>query len=395
MKNLSIVQLLRLAGMMAWLMYPLGMAVMLFNQPQMTPDSAMTAEDIAALVSLLLFGGCYWFNMRDIPLDQPTRRHFVLLALQILSAMGVWLFVGDAGLMYVVAAAIPLILQREQALKWMAAQLVLTLPLAWLMHENGGFNSVAEFRTLPAPLLIGVTALIVIAWQLFAFCVGWLAASETRNRRELARLNAELLAARYALAEKSRTDERLHISRELHDVMGHHLIALNLQLELARRCAPDEKETPIQVASAIARNLLAEVRKIVGFLRQENGGNLISFLRSLQSTLPSPSIHLDIAENWQGSTAVQHVFQRCIQEALSNTLRHANARNIWITLKQEAGKHALSIEDDGIGIGNTPAGNGLTGMRERIERLGGEMEIENRPAGGCRIEVGVQEKIEA
>lgn len=390
MKKLTVVQLLRIAGMLAWLMYPIGMIVMFANQPvpfEATPSGDW--KDTIALVSLLVFGPCFWINMRNIPVSTPSKHHFILLALQLAAAMGFSMCVGDSALMYVVAAEIPLVMKRKQAIKWMAAQALLTLPLTWLIYESGHFAKVSEFESLPPALLIGVTALVVITWQLFAFTVGWLAADEARHRRELARLNMELFAARHSLAEKSRVEERLRISRELHDVMGHHLVALNLQLELASRTSQNENNSHISTASKVAKDLLAEARKIVSVLRQEPQDDLAHLLRSLQSSIPYPAIHLEIQSGWEAPNEVQHAFLRCIQEAVSNTLLHSNANNIWIALEHDAESLHLSIKDDGVGFDKIPAGNGLTGMQERIDQLAGTMLVTSQRDQGCVIKIDV------
>lgn len=393
MKKLTVVQLLRIAGLLAWLMYPIGMIALFVAQPvplEATPPGEW--NDAVAIVSLLVFGPCFWINMRSIPVSTPSKHHFILLALQLAAAMGVSMCVGSAGLMYVVAAEIPLVMKREQSIKWMAAQALLTLPWTWLIYESGLFAKVSEFESLPPSLLIGVTALIVITWQVFAFTVGWLAADEARHRRELARLNMELFAARQSLAEKSRVEERLRISRELHDVMGHHLLALNLQLELASRTSQSENNSHISTASKVAKDLLAEARKIVSVLRQDPQDDLVQLLRSLQSSIPYPAIHLEIQAGWEASNEVQHAFLRCIQEAVSNTLRHSNANNIWIALGNDAESLHLSIKDDGAGFDNIPAGNGLTGMQERIDQLAGTMLVTSQMDQGCAIKIDVPRK---
>jgi signal transduction histidine kinase len=390
MKKLSVVKLLRIAGMMAWLMYPVGMIVMFVNQPvplEATPSGDW--KDAVAIVSLLVFGPCFWFNMRNIPVSTPSKHHFILLALQLAAAMGVSMCVGDTGLTYVVAAEIPLVMKRDQSIKWMAVQALITLPWTWLIYESGLFAKVSEFQSLPPALLIGVTALVVITWQGFAFTIGWLAADEARNRRELARLNMELLAARQSLEEKSRVEERLRISRELHDVMGHHLVALNLQLELANRTIPNAEPSPITTAIKIAKDLLAEARKIVSVLRQEQTNDLTSFILTLQGTIPYPAIYLEVPEHLEAPNEVQHAFLRCIQEAVSNTLRHSNASKIWITLSQDAEHFHLSIQDDGAGFDDVPAGNGIAGMRERVEQLAGTMSLASSRGQGCRIDIHV------
>jgi signal transduction histidine kinase len=390
MKRLSIVQIIRSAGAMAWMLYPIGIILIFANRS--SPLGDLSFGDILAFVALLTFGICFWVNMRDIPLNNPTGRHFVLLAMQLLASFGAALYFGDAGLLYVLAAEIPLVLKREQSVKWIVWQAVLSIPWSWFVFANGYYEASGEFKNISPTIQAGMVSIAVVTWQLFAFSVGWLAANETRNRRELARLNMELLAARQSLEEKSRVEERLRISRELHDVMGHHLVALNLQLELANRTIPNAEPSPITTAIKIAKDLLAEARKIVSVLRQEQTNDLTSFILTLQGTIPYPAIYLEVPEHLEAPNEVQHAFLRCIQEAVSNTLRHSNASKIWITLSQDAEHFHLSIQDDGAGFDDVPAGNGIAGMRERVEQLAGTMSLASSRGQGCRIDIDVPGK---
>src|SRR5258708_35649791 len=113
----------------------------------------------------------------------------------------------------------------------------------------------------------------------FALVAHWLHMQERRARSELAKSNAALLAARAMLVEGSRQAERLRISRELHDSLGHHLTALGLQLDLAQRSA-DSKE-PLGRAKKIGGDSLAAVRKVGGGMQARSGIDLGAALKAL------------------------------------------------------------------------------------------------------------------
>jgi signal transduction histidine kinase len=227
-----------------------------------------------------------------------------------------------------------------------------------------------------------LTVLSVLAWQGLAFAAGWIAATESRGRRELARVNAELLATQELLADSSRLAERLHISRELHDSLGHHLAALSVNLELAGHLVEGRAAVPVKEAHTLARLLLGEVREVVGALRESRTLNLPHALRTLAGGIGDLHIHIMAPDDLEVSDPAQaHALFRCAQEAITNTLKHAQARNLWIELAQDAAGLTVGIRDDGRGCSSLIPGNGLRGMQERLAELGGGLEIENQGPG--------------
>ena len=77
---------------------------------------------------------------------------------------------------------------------------------------------------------------------------------------------------------------------------------------------------------------------------------------------------------------------RAVQEGLTNAVRHSHAQNLWVVLRREAGALRLDIRDDGRGAGDLHAGNGLSGMRERLEAVGGGLDIRRTDTGGVHLE---------
>ncbi len=110
-----------------------------------------------------------------------------------------------------------------------------------------------------------------VGWQLVAFALGSLAARERRQRREVGRVNAELVATRLLLAEATRLAERARLARELHDGLGHGLAALGVSLDLAERTARGAALETVAAVHAEARELYRDVRGVVDTLRAEPG----------------------------------------------------------------------------------------------------------------------------
>jgi signal transduction histidine kinase len=224
-------------------------------------------------------------------------------------------------------------------------------------------------------------------FQLFAFGAARLAASEAAARQEVVRVHAELLATQELFADSARTAERLRIARELHDALGHHLTALSLQLELARNVVEGRAKEPVDQAHALTKELLGELRTVVGTMREDQPIDLSRALRTLVAGIPRPRVHLDIPASLRVEPALAHAIFRCVQEALTNAVRHADAANVFLAVEERDGTIAVSARDDGRGAstGNVKAGHGLSGLRERVEGMGGRVEIDSRPGEGVTL----------
>jgi signal transduction histidine kinase len=246
--------------------------------------------------------------------------------------------------------------------------LVMNLALGALLVQRWGWGD------LPA-------LLAYIGFQIFA----GLSTATLRNAEEardaVLQINAELLATRRLLLESVRSEERLHLSRELHDAVGHKLTALKLQLRARKAADPTLAE-----CERLADEVLTEVRGVVSALRQHDGIDLEQALTALVPALPHPQVRLELAPAARAAGLAQaQALLRCAQEGLTNALRHSGAAHVAIRLAADAQGIALSIEDDGRAQRAPAPGNGLRGMRERLEALGGKLEIGVAEGGGLRL----------
>ncbi len=219
-----------------------------------------------------------------------------------------------------------------------------------------------------------------------------LSALETR-RAEAAKdqaeaLNRELTATQLLLAEATRQSERTRIARDLHDLLGHHLTALAINLQVAARVADGDARERIDKCHALSTQMLEDVRRTVTTLREESA---VDFRRALQlvvENIPQLSIRLDIDEALSiDDVNVAEALLRCVQEAITNTLRHAGASECTIRAWREEGRLNLTVSDNGTVDSGWQSGNGLQGMRERIERLHGTIEFIARDAFEIAIQI--------
>src|SRR5688572_19314907 len=253
-----------------------------------------------------------------------------------------------------------------------------------------GIQTVAMFAFLGDALTTveGTTFFIAaLGFQVFAASSSILAISEARARNDFARANAELTATRELLAENSRTSERLRISRDLHDTLGHHLTALSLQLDVATRLSAGKGAEHVQQAHAITRLLLSEVRNVVSSLRESSKRNLAGAITALAIQPVGARVHLNLPETLIVEDASRaETLLWAVQEVLTNTARHACARNLWIQLEATGGGIMLNARDDGQGTNVVSLGNGLRGMKERFQEHGGRVEVASTPGSGFEVE---------
>ena len=334
-----------------------------------------------------LFGWAFWRSMDNQRLLNPSGSEPLLLGLQVFIG-----FLATPALFFTVIAEACFILKPRRA-----------SALALLLS----FTGIALFLFIPsdaplltfsnvAPGLQSSSRTIVILMQclmfpmilFFSYCLGLLGATEWRNRRELTRINAELKATQQLQAESARLAERLYISRELHDAVGHHLAALSVNLQLASHLTEGEAAESIREAHLVARTLLADVREVVGSLRHDTTIDLRRALQTLTSGIKYPQIHVDIQDELKDVDPLQaHTLFRCAQEIITNTIRHANAQNLWLSLEKDEHRISLRARDDGNGSGAVKPGNGLTGMRERVEEFGGRLQWETQRNAGFAAEI--------
>lgn len=200
---------------------------------------------------------------------------------------------------------------------------------------------------------------------------------EQRMRQELAQAHVELRAASILLSESARTAERLRISRELHDLIGHQLTVLTLELETARHLDADEARRHVDRADRVARELLGDVRSTVGELRSA-GPDLAVALDQMTAALPGLEVSVDVSPRLRLGEQEGATLVRAAQEIVTNTLRHADARSLGIRVTEEDGDVLLLARDDGRGAPRISLGNGLRGLRERFAEVGGEIHFDGR-----------------
>jgi signal transduction histidine kinase len=355
---------LNLAAYVAWAAVAIEVAARPFALP-------------AGLLCMALFLAGFIGCVLARPANQPLMR-----------SRGVWLGFG------VMVAAFLALLWAGRAgstpvlLIIVAVVAALNCNLGWLITIMAALNGlmllILWFRwDLPNALQYW---LVMAGFQMFAIVTVNAQRRSAEAVEQLRRVNADLLATRSLLAEGVREAERLRLSRELHDVSGHKLTALKLHLTaLARDPGPDAGDN-ISRAAELAGGLLGDIRAVVSQLRQHDGIAIGELLATLARDWPSPEVTLSVSDGLRMANIEQaDALLRTAQEGLTNAARHAQARRVWIDLAEGAEGFTLRIEDDGRGAEPLVPGTGLTGMRERLTALNGELAIDRSPRGGLRL----------
>ncbi len=328
------------------------------------------------LWSALYVGFAVAFLSATAARRSPASRSILLLAQSLLAIGLAWLGMPhfEGALFAVVAAQIPSLVPPVAAIAWDLGQAVVLFPLVLTSHGMAGTaKAVAEY----------------VVFALFALAVIHLRQREAAARLELSRAHATLLAMQSLLTDDARTAERRRISREVHDAIGHGLTAASLHLQLAARAggAP----APVRAAQEAVRATLGEVRALVRIHRAEATVDLGAALRALCAGIAEPRVHLRLPSSLRAlDSARAHVVFRCVQEAITNTLRHASANNLWIDVVHGAALSA-TVRDDGVGMEAPWRGVGIEGIRERVAEIGGTLAIETRPGAGLTLRVEVPE----
>lgn len=330
------------------------------------------------LAAHLAFGVAYWPLARSLG-DVTLKRAYVVSLLAVLT--GAALVVSQASesglggiLILIVSGLLPWVLPMH-------------LGVWWLVAMNLGLAPV--FATMPDSSILSALlyCAIYLGYSSFTFVLSLVARREADSRAELRQLNSELRATRELLAESSRIAERVRIARDLHDVVGHHLTALSLNLETASHLVEGKAKEHVDRSQSLAKLLLSDVREVVGQMRQGDELNLSQAINRLVEGLPSPRVHLDLPEAFTVKDPQRaQVIMRCVQEIVTNAVRHARARNLWISFEDGGDGMVLTARDDGRGSPRVSPGNGLTGMRERIKQLGGQLKWETEMGRGFRLE---------
>ena len=227
---------------------------------------------------------------------------------------------------------------------------------------------------------MGAFFCLVVGFSNFAYV------KQQRAAYQLGRANDEI-------EHLAQVAERERIARDLHDLLGHTLTVIAIKSELANRLLPIDAARAAQEMQEVeqtARKALAEVREAVTGYRSEG---IAAEVQRARRTLAAAGVQLTVSmEPVQLEPAEANVLCLALREGVTNIVRHANASTAQLRVEVNGASLRMRLEDDGVGCGScegqSSAGNGLRGMRERVRQMGGSVEIAAAPGlGGTMLTV--------
>jgi signal transduction histidine kinase len=287
-----------------------------------------------------------------------------------------------------------------------------------LMLVAATYSTGAHLSLRPAllGLAIGAGTILVVALVddpndaffpvAFFGVVPWLVGRTIRNQTRLARELAEKAERaeheRDAEERRAIASERRRVARELHDVLAHDLSVMVVQAAGARRLLaadPDQAATAAEVIERTGREALAEIRQLLGAVRKEQGEPLAGLpgldrIELLADRAREAGLPVEVRVEGEPvalPTGVDLTAYRVVQEALTNTIKHAGGARARVTVRYEPWEVVVEVEDDGPdpgghdGLATAGGGHGLVGMRERVGLYGGLLQAGHRRDGGFAV----------
>ena len=375
LSRLDHARLLRYAGLFTWAVMVLPLWVISGPIDDADPLSSVGAG-WHAWAAWAVFGFSFAWLTRALDARRVSPLDHVLLALMIGSAVALSYY-SNTGLgvllLMVAACVLPWLLPLPASIAALVVSVLLVVPV---------YVRAIGFSWLEAVM----QSMLYVGFNCFVFATGYVARQQVLARDEQRRLNAELRATRALLAESVRVNERTRISRELHDLLGHHLTALSLNLEVANHLVSGQAQEHVNQAHTLAKLLLSDVREAVSRLRDDDAIDMRATLLPLADNVPGLRIDLDMPQTFLVDDPERaHVLLRCTQEIITNTVRHAEARLLRLRYRLSGDEVVVEARDDGRGAERTQAGNGLLGMRERLAAHGGTLQVETSPGNGFTV----------
>jgi signal transduction histidine kinase len=345
-----------------------------------------TALEWGGVGALVSFAAAFGATVLMIEYGANSIERILLILLQIaIVVIAFDRFRSYPGLVYTVPALLIVVATQFATLfrDWVATLLIVISSLA--------FWGVSLIN-MPWPGAL-LPTLVLIAFQGYAVSIIASRVEVDRARGELARSNAELVSMQSFVAETVRDRERLRIARDLHDVTGHKLTALKINLQIMQQRVKDNAELRdfVDRSAQIADDLLSDTRVIVRQISGAEGLALGESLAKLASLLPDGMITVELEDGLRvQSGEVARLLLRAGQEGTSNALRHGGANRIQLSLRRIADRFVMRIIDNGRGLRGKPAGFGRSQLAARVKELNGEYRLIDHAATGgtgCELEI--------
>lgn len=401
------VRLIRIVAFL-WLGYLAVLAIInqTLGRPQRT---GIWYYVLYAIIALICLGLAYWTWIQE-----RLKQFFIPLIITIATVMPLivnWMMIQ---LLPMVPASSPddsylrpfpfvfmgLLLVAWQY-KWQYILLVILVITALNLGVMWSFSMPSGAPNGPAPHFQGALISVLIQTVIYltvAFSISFLMNRLRKQQQSLEDANKNLVNYANTLEQLTTSQERNRLARELHDTLAHTLSGLSVQLEAVKAywdVDPEAAHTRLEESLASAHSGLKETRRALKALRASPLDDLgltlaISTMAQDAAARGNLTLTLSIMDKMPTlSPEVEQGIYRIAQEAITNTLNHANAKNLVVKLEYVEGKMKFNVRDNGTGFDlekNLDSGHwGLMGMTERAKFIGGELTITSQPGNGTAI----------
>lgn len=219
-----------------------------------------------------------------------------------------------------------------------------------------------------------------------------------RNKREM--LEGKLEDAQEKISQLLVFEERERIARDLHDILGQKLSLIGLKSELAGKLIdtkPESAKSELADIHQTARIVLKEVRELVSDMKGMNWNDELIRIRQLLDAAQIELCFKGDPELRNAPLLVENVLCMCMKEAVTNVVKHSQATNCTITIMQPSEEWVIQIADNGVGLPDRDllfSGNGITGMRERLEFVNGSLKLEKADGQGTLLRIQIPRVIQ-
>lgn len=289
----------------------------------------------------------------------------------------------------------------NEKLCWFRYGLLLVIVLAGLWWAGAarlapidlGLLGAADFTTFQATAEVLLVSLIAVAF--LGFCRRVIENRQAAQQRTAKRRVLSVTREPSASFWRAHEDERKHLSRELHDSVGQLLTGVGLQLSALKSSSlpPGQMRNQLDEVCRMNAEALRQVRDLAMGLRPALLDD-VSLVTAIEWQVRQFSRQTGIEASLEASGEIEKLpeahrtcIYRCVQEALTNCSKHAEAKNIRIVVRASGGTVNVTIEDDGIGFDSAKSarGLGLLGMRERVAGVNGTLSVNSRAERGTAV----------
>ncbi len=250
--------------------------------------------------------------------------------------------------------------------------------------------------------------LILCFWYLSNAGMIYYMKKQSDEKQKVKKLNYELEEANNKLEKYSKEvqsltikNERNRMASEMHDSLGHSLTALIMQLEFVDKIIennPQKAKEILNKSQNLARESMMELRNTVYSLKENSEDGFIESINKLISNIivtDNIQIHFKYSENVENLLPyVENILYRTIKESITNSIKHGQATEINIEITDQNNQIHIKLKDNGLGCEQITYGNGIKGIIDRIDEVGGEVALTTLPNKGFRMDISIPREME-